>query len=388
MTRTLEHLLEQVADIAPLVRQQADEADRTARLDPAVVEAWHERDLLNVLTPLEFGGGGLSLGATLELIEATAAVDASAGWTYAIYVGSPIFAAQLSKQACETLMADPRALVCGTLGPAGRAVRVGGGYRFTGVAPVCSGAWNAPWVMMGGIVFEDERPVMTESGGPEIVHAVIPMEQAERLDTWNPVGMRGTGSIDCRITDAFVPEGFTFRFFGWRPTEGPPPFGRIPLAGQIGAPLAAVAVGCAFGAIEAFRELVNSKLALGSTETLSRQPTIQAAFGEAAGLAQAARATLHEAANGIWELGMRDQPIDDQVLARTRASIVTAVRLARQSVEVLKLHAGTGATNLGSRFGRAWRDIDMIPAHIMFSPNRLEVAGRVMFGFPAMSPVI
>lgn len=388
MTSTLGHLLERAAEVAPLIRRQADEADRTARLDPAVVEAWHERDLLRALTPREFGGGGLSLAETLQLIEATAAVDASAGWTYAIYVGTPIFAAQLSKQGCEAVMADPRSLICGSLGPAGRAVRVDGGYRFSGVAPVCSGAWNSPWVMMGAIVFENDRPVMTETGGPAIVHAVIPMGQAERLDTWNPAGMRGTGSIDCRITDAFVPEEFIFRFFGWRPTDGPVPFGRIPLAGQIGAPLAATAVGCAFGAIEAFRDLVNSKLALGTTETLARQPAIQAALGEAVGLAQAARATLHEAAAGIWERGLRDEEIDDAALAHTRVSVVTSVRLAREAVEVLKMYAGTGATNLNSRFGRAWRDIDTIPAHIMFSPNRLEVAGRVMLGYPANSPVI
>ena len=49
--------------------------------------------------------------------------------------------------------------------------------------------------------------VIEGTGEPRIF--VLPVEQATLIDNWDVLGLRGTGSIDYRIDDVFVPEAYT-----------------------------------------------------------------------------------------------------------------------------------------------------------------------------------
>ncbi|MGH7693492.1 MAG: hypothetical protein ACRENH_00850, partial [Gemmatimonadaceae bacterium] len=43
-----------------------------------------------------------------------------------------------------------------------------------------------------------------------MVMAYFPREQCQVIDTWNVMGMRGTGSHDISVSDVFVPKTRTF----------------------------------------------------------------------------------------------------------------------------------------------------------------------------------
>ena len=61
-----------------------------------------------------------------------------------------------------------------------------------------------------GPVFEaDGAPRLNAQGKPLIRTWLFPLDQAERHDVWNPIGLRGTASDSYTVRDLFVPEAFS-----------------------------------------------------------------------------------------------------------------------------------------------------------------------------------
>jgi indole-3-acetate monooxygenase len=385
---TLETLIERVDAIADVVRGGADESESLGRLAPAVVEALHDAGLFRMMVPVELGGHGLTIPETIEIFQRVGALDASTGWTLTILADGAEFARRLSREAHETICADPSGLVAGTLNPAtARAEAVDGGYVFTGSATYLSGSAHARWVMAAAIVFDGEAPIVTD-GLLEIRAGVFPIEQARNLDTWHVTGMRATGSNEYAFEGVEVDAGWTFEPL--RPeVAGSDVFSCIPLWAQLGAGLAANAVGAARNMIERFTDLAATKVPTGGNfSRLAERPPAQIALAEALGLYQAARAVLAETVRSNWERGVARLAFDNDVLARQRLGTVTAVRLAAQAIDLLHDAAGMNAVARDSVLDRCWRDVHTITQHIILSPARFEIAGRVLMGLDPQSPVI
>ena len=66
------------------------------------------------------------------------------------------------------------------------------------------GTDHSDWVILGGMVVGDDgEPAMP----PDMRHFVIPRADYEIIeDSWNVLGLQGTGSKDVRMPDVFVPE--------------------------------------------------------------------------------------------------------------------------------------------------------------------------------------
>jgi alkylation response protein AidB-like acyl-CoA dehydrogenase len=381
-------VLEQVDEIAPIVREHAAESERLGVLAPAVIGALRDTGLLRMLVPVEFGGAGLSLPESIDVYERIATADASSAWTLVILADGALFARFLAPDACAALLEDPHAQIAGSLNPmTARAERVDGGYRFTGRASYLSGSAHANWIMATAIVTEGGEPVINELG-IAIRAGVMPISRADRLDTWHVTGMRATGSTDYEFDGVDIAEGWTFAPFASDQRSVADNFAAIPLWSQLGAGLAACAVGAAQNMIDRFVELAATKVPTGNFVRLADRAPAQIALGEAFGLTQAASAVLHETAEDIWDRGQARARFENDVLARHRLSLVTAVRLAGEAIDRLHDAAGMNAVAVDSVLDRCWRDVHTISQHIILAPARFEIGGRVLMGLDPASPVI
>ena len=54
----------------------------------------------------------------------------------------------------------------------------------------------------------------SEAGAPFALGFVLPKQDCEILDTWHVIGMRGTGSTEFEVNQAFVPKDMAICFFG------------------------------------------------------------------------------------------------------------------------------------------------------------------------------
>ena len=374
--------------LAPVIRAHADRSERESRLAPEIVEAFHAAGLFRILLPESMNGGGLSIPESLQVFEEVAKLDASSAWNLAICADGPIFGHFVERAAFEEIFSDPRAVLVGSLNPAGsRAVPCDGGWRFSGKANYLSGSGQASWVMSSGLVFRDGKLELA-NGAPRMRTMLFPIQHCKFQDTWNVTGMRGTGSHDCTYEDVFVADAFTYEWPDPKPTWASGAFGRIPLPTQLGGALATVALGVAQHVLDAFAELATSKVRLGDRAPLRDRPLAQIQLAQATGWVRAARAYLHQANDDVWRRGEASVPFDVGARAAARLASVTAVKLCAQAVDLVHDAVGMTAVQSGHDIERGWRDIHTLSQHVILGTGRYEVIGRIMLGLDPGSPII
>ncbi|HEY2387853.1 MAG TPA: acyl-CoA dehydrogenase family protein [Candidatus Binatia bacterium] len=380
--------VDRIRALAPLVRAHVAQAERECQLSAEVVEGFHDTGVFRMFLPRDLDGGGLTVPESLQVIEAAARIDGSAGWNVAICSGGPLFGSFISRKAYEQIFADPRTIVAGSLNPLGtRATIVDGGYRFSGRATYISGSAHAQWLMATAMLLVDGAPQIVD-GFPRMRSGLFPMRHCRILDTWSVSGMRGTGSNDCTFEDVLVPEEFTYESPNPTATWQTGPLAAIPLTTQLGSSLAAVAIGVARHAIDAFLELAVTKVPVGTRSTLRERPLGQIQLAQAQGLVEAAHAYLSAAVEEVWRRGGAGEPFDPQARAAARLASVTAARLAAQAVDLIFDAAGATSIQTTCDIERCWRDVHAITQHVIMSTGRYEVIGRVLLGLDPGAPII
>ena len=190
-------LLETVAEITETLCAGTVESDWRGRLVDRSVEALRSHGLWKMRLCKELGGLELPIVAQIEILAALAAEDASAAWcTMVANNGVAVLGATMPATTIDRVFADgvPACSIVAT--PGGSATPVEGGYRLNGTWRLASAIHHASWVHVMALVERDPSRPLT---------VAIPVADVELLDTWNVVGLAGTGSNDFRLTDYFLP---------------------------------------------------------------------------------------------------------------------------------------------------------------------------------------
>jgi 3-hydroxy-9,10-secoandrosta-1,3,5(10)-triene-9,17-dione monooxygenase len=172
----------------------------------------------------------------------------------------------------------------------GRARRVEGGYRLSGRWPFSSGIDASAWNMFGAVVSDEE------TGQSEHRMLLVPASDYTIIDTWEVIGLAGTGSKDVEVADVFVP---AYRTLATERIKGGPNRGselnpgtlyKLPAVSLFAYALAGVSLGIARGAIQHFAETTRNRLSAYTGKNLADFTNIQVHLAEAAALADAAEA--------------------------------------------------------------------------------------------------
>ena len=198
-------LLEAVHEIEPVIRAHAADAEASRRLPDIVADAMRRHGLYRMWRPRAFGGLELDPMTAFEVLETVSRIDSAAGWNLQLSSAVDAFGAWFSDEGAEEIFGQPDSSLAGAFFPFRRAVAVDGGYHVTGRTPFVSGAHQAAWFMGLAHVHDSETPRLGTDGAPVTLITACPAKNAVILDTWRTLGMRGTGSHDVEMTDAFVP---------------------------------------------------------------------------------------------------------------------------------------------------------------------------------------
>ena len=353
------------AAIAPHVRV----IETGRRLPPEVVEALATAGLFKALVPRDYGGGEHPIGELVDALETLARVDGSAAWCAMIGATSGLISAYLAPETARELFDDPRAISAGIFAPFGKARAVEGGYRVSGRWPFASGCQHATHVM-GGVMIARE-------GKPEMRSMVFAKEDVRVHDTWDVAGLRGTGSHDVEVEDAFVPEARTLSLLGPPRHEGT--LYRQPLFGSLAAGVAAVALGLARGALEELVTIAKTKR-IGPERTMASRELVQRDVGMAWGALDAAKATLVVALDANAREVERDGAASLQTRARLRLAACHATKESAKVVDLAYEHGGGAAIYATSSLQRAKRDVHVATQHLMVSGTSATLAGRALLG--------
>src|SRR6266436_1355824 len=197
-------MLAEVEAVAPVLDEHAPRSEALGRLDGPTIEALRKTNLFRIACPRELGGDEVDPVTQLEVVEAVARIDGSAGWCVGILSGTSTLAgAFLPAATAQRIFAGGVPLMAGMIAPNGQAESVEGGYRVTGRWAFGSGIHHADWVIAGAFV-----PGHPPPAGIRMV--VLPRDQVVIHDNWQVAGLKASGSCDYSIENVFVPHEMTF----------------------------------------------------------------------------------------------------------------------------------------------------------------------------------
>ena len=362
-------LLDGAAAVAAIADQHADSGDRDGRLADPVVEAMHREGLYGMWVPRTLPGGAeLDVVSSLQIIEKVSYGDPSAGWVLmasALAIGTG--AAYLGDAAVDALFAGSRMPVIAGQGTRpGTAVAREGGFLLTGAWSFASGIKHATHIHTLGVI--------EGTGEPRIF--VLPVDQATLVDNWDVLGLRGTGSLDYRIEQVFVPEDYTHFAITASPKRG----GTLYTLGIIGfAVICHSAWACGIGRrlLDELGKKVRS--GVGRSGTLAESDAFHEQYARAEGTYRAARALVYETWADVKQTLDRGATLSTRQHTTMRLAMAHATWSCHDVADFVYKSAGTVALRSGT-IQRLFRDMHAGTQHITSAPPVIRNAGRELAG--------
>src|SRR4030088_3010691 len=368
-----ERVLDRVVAMADQLRDQAADAERIGRLTDDTLKLMKGAGLIRLLQTKQYQGFEVHPREFAETTMATAALDPAAGWIVGVVGVHPYQLAYADPKASAEIWADDVDTgEAAPYAPQGVAKPVEGGYIFNGRWQFSSGTDHCDWVILGAMLGDDKGiPLMP----PQMLHMILPRKDYEIVeDSWNVVGLRGTGSKDVIVKDAFVPtyrtmnatkvmDGTAQREAGMTETLYLMPWSTMfPLG------ITSAVIGIAEGALAAHLDYQRDRVGAAGT-ALKDDPYVMHAVGEAAADINAARQELLANVDRIYE--MVDAG-DEGSFAGRAAGRRTQVRWAWRAVmavDQIFSRSGGNALRMDKPLQRYWRDAHAGLAHAIHVPG-------------------
>lgn len=380
------NLIAAAGRLAPSVAARAAEIEHARRVPADLSKQMASAGFYRMFVPETYGGFEVSPAEASRVFETLARADASCGWVAFIGATSGSVLARLPADAAREIFSDPETLLCGVFAPLGNAVICDGGFRVNGRWQWGSGTQNAQWVLGGCTISRDGEVLRTSGGVPRNHMLVFTPDQLHFHDTWHVSGLRGSGSLDFEVRDAFVPES---RAVGYLIQENPArPLYQFPQFALLALGIAAVALGIARGAIDDLIALASGKVRAGSTASLASRVHAQMDVATAEATLRSARAFYYEAIEAAWQKAQRGDSIPVEERRDIRLATTYAVQAAVRVVDSMYTLAGGSSVYDTSDLQRRFRDVHVATQHIMVAPTTLETVGRLLLGVPTNTQML
>lgn len=369
--------------LIPLLRSKAGDGDRDARLSPIVMGAMRSAGLFRLLQPQRYGGPELEPESFFIIQAALAEGDMSAGWLQGVMGVLAFHLALFDERAQDDVWgAHPDALLACSYMPTGKATPVAGGFRLSGRWGFASGSDYCDWLMLAGSV--NAETAATEAGAsgapPDLRVFLVPRADALVHDNWDTTGLRGTGSQDTTVEDAFVPEYRTHRhidrFLGTSPglAVNTAPLYRLPLPQLLFRTITMPAVGALRGLLDAFLDHSRARIAV-TGQAVARDPVAQLVVAEVEASLDEITAMMGRNFARLMDYARRGEqaPIPQRMVYRLQATMAAE----RCTLLAARLFKACGASGLAKShpFGRYLGDIAAARLH---AANQYEVQGRAL----------
>jgi 3-hydroxy-9,10-secoandrosta-1,3,5(10)-triene-9,17-dione monooxygenase len=381
------NMLARAKALIPQLRLRVAQTEQMRRLPPETERDLHEAGLFRIMQPKRVGGSELDYVALVDCAELLGRADASVSWNFANLASHHWMLGMFDKRAQDLVWEkDASALIASSfIFPAGGARRVDGGYRLRGSWSFSSGVASCEWNMLGSVVYSDD-----EADGIEYRIFLLHKSDYRILDTWNAAGLRGTGSNDVEVRDAFVAQPMTVAVsdLSGGPTPGSavnsnalyalPVFSLFPFV------LSGVALGNAQSCLDDYIEIVRHRASTYTRAKLGDLQSTQIKIADASAKIDAARLIMRSACIQAMAEARCARIPDMAMKTRYRRDGAFAVNLCTEAVSMLFAASGARGLFTTGSLQRQFRDAHAINSHIAFNFDAAGTNyGRVALGMPS-----
>jgi len=379
-TPSSEELIRRARALIPVLQERAALGDERRSLPEETIADMRAAGLFRVLQPKRYGGYEMSPSVFYDIVIALAEGDMSAGWVYSVVAVHAWQMALFDDRAAQEVWGqDDSTLISSSYMPTGRATPVEGGYIFNGRWGYSSGCDHCDWVFLGGFI---ENP----DGSVDHRTWLIPRKDYEIVDTWHTAGLKGTGSKDIVVKDAFVPEYRTHKGMDAFNCDSPgnavntAPLYKLPFGQVFTRAVSTASIGALRGMVNALIETARTRVNIMGVKT-SDDTVAQLAIAEACNAIDEMTLVLHrnfEVLAGYVARG-ETPPMEERVKYRFQASYPPE-RVSHLAARLFKA-AGGAAVYTKSPYGRFIADISVGRQH---AANQFQTFGanwaKVQFG--------
>jgi len=367
--------------LVDLARSEAAHGEEHRRLAPEVVAAAKRDGLFCLALPARFGGLELPPGRIVDVLERVAHADGAAGWCGFIGNATVFFGWLEPEVATDALSAAPAVAAASIFGPMGRAVADGnGGYRVDGRWGFASGCLHSEWTQVGVMVMDGDVPAFRADGtGPDWRFAYVPTVDLEIVDTWDTLGLRGTGSNDVVASGVTVaPEMLAMPMLD--PPRAEEPVFQLGFWGMLPVLMSPFLLGVARRALDELEAVLVAEPERPGRAMVSQDPQVHHELGRSRAALLAARALLDDTVGGSWATVSNGRPAGQDVHDDLALALHHSLSVALDVVDVAYRFAPSGAVRRGDVIQRCFRDLHTARKHIAFGLDGLRGPARRALG--------
>lgn len=373
-------LLRNVSTITPLLRANAELAERTRRIPPDNLAAMEWHGLFRILVPRRFGGHECGVRTYLDVVAEIARGCGASGWIAFINDATDWLVCQYPEEVqAEVYGSSPDTRVTGIFDATNTQVRaVDGGFLVSGEWGFGSGCHHAQWLALG-------VRLSPQPGDEGLV--LMPIDKVTIRDTWHVAGMRGTGSDTVVATDVFVPQRHVFPWevalSGRHARHGSGTYYGASFVPTVILMAVAPLLGLAQAALDVTLERLGRGKRIAYTGYLDSRQAVatQMQVAEAATCIHSAFLHMRDWADRLDAAALARTDFDYVTRAQIRNDIGHAVRCCRQAADRLLDVQGASAFADANPLQRIWRDLATASRHGILNPDiAREIYGKALLG--------
>lgn len=376
----------------PILAEEALASEELGKLTPKTHEILRDSGIIRIFQPKEYGGLEGNPVEFARLIMDLASQAPSAGWVCGV-VGlhsfefaqtDPRLQEEVWGKDVDTWTASPYAMF-------GRATKVEGGWRLTGRWPFSSGTDYCDWAVVGGLT--ESEPGSGQFTEPH--HFIMPRSDYEiHHDSWDTMGLRGTGSKDIEAKDIFVPD---YRVLGvkklnardyHRANRPDSRLYEVPFDYLFPGVISASTIGIAEGVVRSYQEYAAERVNRGGIKSIDN-PYQMAALGSALADIAASRLQLLDGLQQAYDIAMAGGTVPTALQHEARRNQVRAVRRAADAARTVFDTVGGNVARVTNPIQRFYRDMSVAMCHACNVDEPVYAAqAAYMFGKPVPAGVI
>lgn len=379
MTETVMDRIEQHAEEIAAQGLPNEKAGRLTDEAAALVRA---TGVMRMLQPADCGGDETHPREWAEATMRLGQLDGATGWLSGIVGVHPWEMAFMDDRVKNEIWGQDQDVWIGSpYAPMGVLKPVDGGYSFSGHWQFSSGTDHCQWLFLGALMGDENGVPYLDP--PRLVHVLIPRSDYEIVeDSWDVVGLRGTGSKDIKVTDALIPEYRTISYnslvdgSAWRDRDLTNPTYQMPFSSIFPLGITSAIIGICEGALAHHLAYQRGRVQI-TGQKVKDDPYVMSAVAAAAAEIHASRVTLLDnvsrvydgvASGKVYEFAERSLGRRDQVAASWRAV---------NAVDQIVARSGGNGMRMDQPLQRFWRDAHMGMVHAINVPGVVNHASAL-----------
>ncbi|MDB5583599.1 MAG: acyl-CoA dehydrogenase type 2 [Bradyrhizobium sp.] len=384
---TADELRDRARAMLPAIRSRIAETEAGHKVPDETIAELKAAGFFKIVQPRRYGGYEMAPNVLFDIQMILAEACMSTGWVYGLLAVHSFQLALFDDKAQRDVWGEGGdTLVASTYQPVGKVTRVDGGFRLSGHWGFSSGVQHCDWIFLGSLA-----PPKAEGEPPEMMTFLLPRDDFRHVEgSWDVFGLKGTGSLDIIVEDAFIPtfrthtlaEGFAIVTQRGLRTNTAPLY-RMPWAQQFARVVSTACIGALQGALDAYLDISRSRVSTNTGKATKSDPQAQNYAAMVQSEILTMKTVLHRNFDEMMECLETGEeiPIENRVRYRFEAGGVS--RKCAALVDGMLPILGGRAIYNSSPVLQYWRDIMASRAHVANNPEPSGASlGAIYLGLP------